>query len=88
VLTSGAGATRGSCIGGPPFQRIWFWPCRVAGSTCQRKSQQSRRFIELLRENEDELITWRDVFNEEKQMPGHQSKYQYLIDRTYLRPGV
>jgi hypothetical protein len=30
--------------------------------------------------------TWDDVFDETKEMPGHQTKYQHLLDRTYLRP--
>lgn len=60
------------------------WDTPRTGKSLEKLME--KRFIELLRENEDELITWRDVFNEEKQMPGHQSKYQYLIDRTYLRP--
>ncbi len=29
---------------------------------------------------------WDDVFDETKEMPGHQSKYQHILDRTYLRP--
>jgi hypothetical protein len=30
--------------------------------------------------------TWNDVFDESKEMPGHQTKYQHILDRTYLRP--
>lgn len=30
--------------------------------------------------------TWSDVFDETKEMPGHQTKYQHMLDRTYLRP--
>ena len=30
--------------------------------------------------------TWEDVFDESKEMPGHQRKYQHILDRTYLRP--
>ena len=30
--------------------------------------------------------TWADVFDETKEMPGHQTKYQHILDRTYLRP--
>src|SRR2546423_2602445 len=31
-------------------------------------------------------INWRAVFDETKEMPGHQTKYQHILDRTYLRP--
>jgi nucleoside-diphosphate-sugar epimerase len=55
VLTSGAGATRGSCIGGSPFHGTWFWPCRVAGSACQRKSQQSSNIYGLSKVIGEEL---------------------------------
>jgi len=30
--------------------------------------------------------TWATVFDETKEMPGHQTKYQHILDRTYLRP--
>jgi hypothetical protein len=30
--------------------------------------------------------SWDDVFDETKEMPGHQTKYQHILDRTYLRP--
>jgi hypothetical protein len=30
--------------------------------------------------------TWNEVFDETKEMPGHQSKYQHILDRSYLRP--
>jgi len=29
---------------------------------------------------------WNEVFDETKEMPGHQTKYQHILDRTYLRP--
>lgn len=29
---------------------------------------------------------WQRVFNEDAQMPGRQSKYQYILDRTFKRP--
>jgi hypothetical protein len=30
--------------------------------------------------------SWDEVFDETKEMPGHQTKYQHILDRTYLRP--
>lgn len=29
---------------------------------------------------------WEQVFDETKEMPGRQTKYQHILDRTYLRP--
>jgi hypothetical protein len=29
---------------------------------------------------------WNAVFNESREMPGHQTKYQHIIDRTFFRP--
>lgn len=34
----------------------------------------------------NEKIEWESVFDEEQKMPGHQTKYQHMLDRTYLRP--
>lgn len=31
-------------------------------------------------------VAWSDVFNEDREMPGHQTKYEHMRDRTYLRP--
>ena len=41
-----------------------------------------KRFKVVLGDNP----TWNDVFDETKEMPGHQTKYQHILDRTYLRP--
>lgn len=30
--------------------------------------------------------TWEKIFDESKQMPGRQTKYKHICDRTYLRP--
>lgn len=30
--------------------------------------------------------SWEEVFDESKEMTGHQTKYSYIIDRTFLRP--
>jgi hypothetical protein len=31
-------------------------------------------------------IKWTSIFDEEKEMPGRQNKYNYMCDRTFLRP--
>lgn len=46
------------------------------------KSLMEKRFKVLLGDNPK----WNDVFDETKEMPGHQTKYQHILDRTYLRP--
>ena len=49
------------------------------------KHLMERRFHSLLgAEGED--VSWENVFDETKEMPGHQTKYQHILDRTYLRP--
>jgi hypothetical protein len=51
------------------------------------KHLMERRFSVLLEEDKkEEKVTWPDVFDESKEMPGHQNKYQHILDRTYLRP--
>jgi hypothetical protein len=51
------------------------------------KHLMGKRFNVLLGEGEKgEYITWDDVFDESKEMPGHQTKYHHILDRTYLRP--
>lgn len=45
-----------------------------------------KRFSVLLGEEGDTSVFWQDVFNEEKEMPGRQTKYRHISDRTYLRP--
>lgn len=32
------------------------------------------------------VTTWDNIFDESKEMAGHQTKYQHILDRTYLRP--
>ncbi len=49
------------------------------------KSLMERRFNIVLGD-EVEGVGWDDVFNEERQMPGRQSKYNHMKDRTYVRP--
>jgi hypothetical protein len=45
-----------------------------------------KRFTLRLRSAESEIVKWEDVFDETKEMPGHQNKYQYVLDRTFCRP--
>lgn len=49
------------------------------------KELMEKRFLEVISEN-GEPISWDDVFDETQLMTGKQSKYNYIIDRTYLRP--
>lgn len=48
------------------------------------KEIMERRFSELL--SVDRENAWELIFDEEKEMRGHQTKYQHIIDRTMLRP--
>jgi hypothetical protein len=50
------------------------------------KALMERRFNIVLGDNEDKNIPWTSVFNEDREMPGHQTKYEHMRDRTYLRP--
>ena len=50
------------------------------------KGLMEKRFQKLLAESDSEIMRWEDIFDETAQMTGHQSKYQHLLDRTYLRP--
>jgi hypothetical protein len=45
-----------------------------------------RRFSIVLGDKDNPEIGWHDVFNEDREMPGHQTKYEHMRDRTYLRP--
>jgi hypothetical protein len=49
------------------------------------KHLMERRFSALLGDS-GQKIEWEHVFDESKEMPGHQTKYQHILDRTYLRP--
>jgi hypothetical protein len=44
-----------------------------------------RRLTEVLRESEDEVVKWENVFDEGQLMTGKQTKYNYITDRTFLR---
>lgn len=50
------------------------------------KALMERRFSIVLNNDEKATVPWSSVFNEERQMPGHQTKYDHMRDRTYLRP--
>jgi hypothetical protein len=50
------------------------------------KGLMERRFAIVLAENGATPMKWEDVFNEKREMPGHQTKYEHMLDRTYLRP--
>lgn len=50
------------------------------------KALMERSFSIVLRDAVDWDINWDRVFNEEREMPGHQTKYDHMRDRTYLRP--
>jgi hypothetical protein len=48
------------------------------------KHLMEKRFAKVFRT--EEAGCWNRVFNESRQMSGHQTKYQHIIDRTFLRP--
>jgi hypothetical protein len=50
------------------------------------KALMERRFHIVLGDEIDRAVAWDAVFNEDREMPGHQTKYQHMRDRTYLRP--
>ncbi len=47
------------------------------------KGLMEKRFKAAL---DNPAVSWDEVFDESKEMPGHQKKYQHILDRTYLRP--
>lgn len=58
------------------------WDTEQGGKTLKQLMQ--KRFATLL--NISEEGAWDAVFDELEQMPGRQSKYQHMLDRTFLRP--
>lgn len=50
------------------------------------KSLMERRFEEVLGVDGNPAVVWADVFNESQEMPGRQTKYKHICDRTLLRP--
>lgn len=53
-------------------------------TTRSLKHVMARRFSKVL--GVELEGAWDHVFNEDQQMPGRQSKYQYMLDRTFKRP--
>lgn len=45
-----------------------------------------KRFTQLLRDKDEDSVSWEDVFDEEELMTGKQTKYNYIKDRTFVRP--
>ena len=50
------------------------------------RTLMEKRFEAVLSESGSEKISWEMIFDETKQMPGHQTKYAHILDRTYRRP--
>ena len=50
------------------------------------KELMERRLTEVLKSHNSEKVYWDDVFEETQLMTGKQSKYNYITDRTFLRP--
>src|ERR1019366_1631219 len=48
------------------------------------KGLMEKRFTVV--SNSSEPVLWEDVFDEDHQMTGRQPKYNYMRDRTFLRP--
>lgn len=49
------------------------------------KSLMEKRFTELLKENENEIVKWEDIFDN-KRINGNNTKYDYILDFTCHRP--
>ena len=55
-----------------------------AASDLTLKSLMERRFGELAMQSGN--VPWDEVFDESREMPGRQTKYAHICDRTFLRP--
>ena len=66
------------------FVSIIEWDTQRTDKTLRQLME--RRFKEVLRTEDNEVIGWGDVFNEDQEMPGRQTKYAHILDRTYHRP--
>ncbi len=64
------------------YSTIIEWDAR---GTLTLKDLIESRLTEVLSTNETK-VQWNDIFDEAQQMTGRQSKYNYIIDRTFLRP--
>lgn len=49
------------------------------------RSLLERRFA-IAMDADDALVPWEKVFDEDHEMPGRQSKYKHMLDRTFRRP--
>ncbi|MBX3717416.1 MAG: hypothetical protein KF738_15570 [Burkholderiales bacterium] len=49
------------------------------------RSLLERRFAVAL-QTEELVVPWENVFDEAHEMPGRQSKYKHILDRTFRRP--
>lgn len=63
------------------FQIEWDVDSR-GGVGATLKTLMEKRFSDVL----GETATWESIFDEGSPMRGHQSKYQHILDRTFLRP--
>jgi hypothetical protein len=54
------------------------------GDDLTLKALMERRFGEVA--GLGDSLDWDDVFDESKEMPGRQTKYAHICDRTFLRP--
>jgi GTPase SAR1 family protein len=57
---------------------------KISGTGLTLKSLMERRFGEVLYGSG--TAPWEAVFDEGREMPGRQRKYNYICDRTFLRP--
>ena len=62
------------------FQALIEWDTSRTSNTL--KNLMEKRFSAVLGGSK----RWEDLFDEAHEMPGHQNKYQFLTDRTFLRP--
>ncbi|ATW24197.1 P-loop ATPase, Sll1717 family [Candidatus Formimonas warabiya] len=65
------------------FYTLIEWDTQRTSRTL--KGLMEKRFKATIGEFKDE-VTWERVFDEAQEMPGHQTKYKYITERTYLRP--
>ncbi len=56
-----------------------------AGKGLTLKNLMESRFAAALTDSSSP-VSWDEVFDEFKEMPGRQSKYKHICDRTFLRP--
>ncbi len=58
------------------------WDLR--GDSLTLRALMERRFGEVF--YRDGTAAWNEVFDDRREMPGRQSKYKHICDRTFLRP--